>query len=425
MSSRAQVVGARLLSFGLLVLALELVSLVGIALAPRLIGVPIVRTARMERAHAAQIRRFLAEQHGPTPPRIELDSVLGWRYRAGFARGGDVMSAQALRNLRTYDTVPPPGIVRVAAFGDSFTYGNEVTTAEAWPSMIEAAHRDVEVLNFGVGGYGVDQALLRWQLEGHVYDPHVVVMGFTPDDLRRLVNVYRPFIDPTEFPLAKPRFLLDEGGALRLVPAPLRDTSDYAALLREPRRAARLGAHDQWFTRWRYEDPLHDVSATVRLMRSLVHHVRLRYLDPDRLLDGDEFNPRAEAFRLQVALFAEFAATVEESGRRHVVVMLPDASSLLQRFAGQRASYDGLADSARARGVDVVDAAAAFMATGDADDVPSWFAPGGHYSPTGNVIVARALAGEFRRRGRDAATTGPRATAPVPSPLERYPLVDR
>jgi len=53
---------------------------------------------------------------------------------------------------------------RVALVGDSFTFGMEVPYEDTWGAQLERALAgDVQVLNFGVDGYGVDQAYLRYR----------------------------------------------------------------------------------------------------------------------------------------------------------------------------------------------------------------------------------------------------------------------
>jgi hypothetical protein len=64
---------------------------------------------------------------------IELHPVLGWRYAPI-----NQMNALALRSTREYSPIPPPSVVQIAAFGDSFVYGNEVDNANAWPTLMDA-----------------------------------------------------------------------------------------------------------------------------------------------------------------------------------------------------------------------------------------------------------------------------------------------
>ena len=55
---------------------------------------------------------------------------------------------------------PKPGNECITLYGDSFTYGEEVDHEDAWSNRL-AERIGCHVGNYGVGGYGSDQALLR------------------------------------------------------------------------------------------------------------------------------------------------------------------------------------------------------------------------------------------------------------------------
>ena len=78
----------------------------------------------------------------------------------------------------------------------------------------------MQVLNFGVDGYGIDQMYLRYQRDVRPWKPQVVVIGFSGHDLRRTMAVY-PFV-AFGWPgyIVKPRFV-SENGQLRLLNVPL------------------------------------------------------------------------------------------------------------------------------------------------------------------------------------------------------------
>jgi hypothetical protein len=181
-------------------------------------GRDIRRVAAIYEDQSARIRRFL----DPGAVQLEqFDPGLGWRYTPGFRGDRHRINHQGLRGDREYATAPPPGVDRLAAFGDSFVYGNEVDTPDSWPARLETELGGAEVLNFGVGGYGTDQAWLRYRREGRRFGPRIVLIGFVPDDIRRNVNVYRRFLSDHELPLFKPRFRMSDDGVLRLLPCPL------------------------------------------------------------------------------------------------------------------------------------------------------------------------------------------------------------
>ena len=128
----------------------------------RLLSEPIRRRSAILREQTVRIAALLDTTRSR---REQLDPVLGWRYRAGYASDDDHLNAQGLRSRHEYAAAPPAGTLRVAAFGDSFVYGNEVTDDDAWTAVLEGGSGGIEVLNYGVGGYGLDQAFLRFQAE--------------------------------------------------------------------------------------------------------------------------------------------------------------------------------------------------------------------------------------------------------------------
>jgi lysophospholipase L1-like esterase len=82
-----------------------------------------------------------------------------------------------------------PGVVRVAAIGDSFTFGHGVADEETYPFQLERAlNRDAppgtrfEVLNFGVSGYGILDELAVLREKALALDPDVVLLGYLLND---------------------------------------------------------------------------------------------------------------------------------------------------------------------------------------------------------------------------------------------------
>jgi len=284
-------------------------------------------------------------------------------------------------------------------------YSNEVDDRDAWSELAEQMFPALEILNYGVGGYGVDQAYLKYLAEGTALSPHSVAIGFHPNDLGRLVNVYRRFLSIREFPLVKPRYVLGSNGELALLPTPIRRLSDYRKYLRRPEQIVELRENDEWYESAIYENPMYDLSATDRLVTHLWIRLKRRYFDPNRLFRGGAFNERSTAFKIQIALFEKFGAAVRARGAVPLIVIFPDRDALVARARGRPADYTPLLSQLQARALPYVDLADAFLLSGVPFDVPSWFMPGGHYSPTGNRLVARWL-------GERLLSRFPRCSAP-------------
>jgi len=360
---------------------------------------PIVRNAVFFERNGDLIRQFLNSKES----REVWDPVLGWRPRAGLSGPQDDISAQGIRAERLYAPLPARGVTRVAAFGDSFVYGNEVTTRESWARRLEVLDPRLEVLNYGVSAYGVDQAYLRYLREGTQFAPRIILIGFVEYDLRRLVNVCRCFMSHGEMPLIKPRFIFNHAGELRLLANPASSRSDLQRFAHDPRLLRTLGANDRWYQPLIYENPLYDVSATVRLLTTLSLRLYQEHLDPDRWMQRPSrvFAPgvrewrvrrSSEAYRLQVAIFDAFASAVRAANAVPVIVVFPSAGAIRGRFHHVPPAYTPLVRDMRSRGVAVMDLAEAFREFGNVASVDSYFTSGGHYSSTGNEIVARWIA---------------------------------
>ena len=97
----------------------------------------------------------------------------------------------------------------VSVYGDSFSWSEEVNAASAWPAQLSKL-LNCRVNNFGVGGFGTDQALIR--LYGNKTDqPEVLIMGFFSENIMRNVNQFRGLLSssPKEQFGFKPRFIVE------------------------------------------------------------------------------------------------------------------------------------------------------------------------------------------------------------------------
>lgn len=355
----------------------------------------IRRTSDIYEDQSAKIRQLFDMTN---PPMREIHPVLGWRYAANYKNAMHQLNSKALRSTKEYTPIPDPDVLRIATFGSSIVYCSEVDNPNSWPGLMEAENPDLEVLNYGVPGYGTDQAYLLYLLEGSDLSPQVVVIGFTSDELRRIVNVYQRFLSTRQPVSFKPRFLLNAQGELFLLEVPVRERADYERLLANPREIIRFGDHDYWYQPSVYENPLYDYSATVRMTCWMATEVNRRFLDPDRPFRGQVFNDTSSAFRIQLALFEKFAEAVRASDALPLVVLLPETESVQRGLRGDPKLYDPLLRPLRERGIDCVDAIEAFRDAGTSADVNVWFASGGHYSPEGNKVVASWLTGEIRKK---------------------------
>ena len=66
------------------------------------------------------------------------------------------------------------------------------------------------VLNFGVGNYGMDQAYLRLKREYDKNRTEIVILAVVPETIVRVLNVYKHYYEYGNTFGFKPRFILSK-----------------------------------------------------------------------------------------------------------------------------------------------------------------------------------------------------------------------
>ena len=367
-------------------------------------GLPTPVSARFRLE--APVRRQLERMLDGEPLYYALDAELGWTVRPDGRLPLYRANAQGLRADRVYAERPPPGTLRIAAFGDSFVHGSEVANQDAWPARLERLRPDLEVLNFGVGGYGVDQAWLRWRREGQRFEPQLVLIGFMTEDIHRSVNRFRPFLSPQQpEPRAKPRFVLRDAGGLALLPNPLPTLDAYRALVADEAAVLpRVGRGDAFYQALWRPTPL-SILPSLRLAR----FARFA-LSPARTIVDGRFNPRSEAFEVTARVIEGFHAEVRAAGSLGVVLFLPTREDFERRRDRRGDAWAPLRERLGRDGIESLDVIDCFERPRFLRAVV--FMKGGHYGPATNRVVARCLLEAFEARGwlahaqRDRADVG-------------------
>lgn len=132
------------------------------------------------------------------------DEVLGWDAE---------ITGDRIRGSAVYANPAATNITRVVTLGDSYAYGFELDNSETFSAILSAQANNIEVLNMGVPGYGIDQAYLKYKHHGAAYQPQVVLLAiYTTDYERSSINF--------SF-LAKPKYAQRDGAiVLENVPVP-------------------------------------------------------------------------------------------------------------------------------------------------------------------------------------------------------------
>ncbi|MBI2061518.1 MAG: hypothetical protein HYT87_17395 [Nitrospirae bacterium] len=331
---------------------------------------------------------------------------LGWSIRPQAATPDGMYRAnsQGIRAGREYTARPPHGLTRISAYGDSFVHGDEVGFDDTWEAELMRLDPRLEALNFGVMGFGSDQAFLRYREERTRFQSQVVLIGYMSENIQRTVNVFRAFYTPGYgMPFTKPRFVLDPSG-LKLLENPLPTRADYRAMLESPGPTLRrLSKDDGWF-KWMPHEGKWDGLAVVRLGKTALFWYR-RVLAPDAILTPEGVYRRgSDAFELTRAILSAFYAEVEIHGEFPVIVLFPSPADVRRYRKTGKARYAPLADDLQKMKRRVIDTLPALAGLTPDPLTPD---PGGgavnvHYSAAQNKAVARKILEEMSHSWPDA-----------------------
>jgi hypothetical protein len=338
------------------------------------------------RTHSRQVLGTVAPWGTWDASYFVYDRELGWTVGLNkrSPSGLYFSSVEGLRsagpNVRMADQSPA---FRVALIGDSHAFSYEVPFGDSWGHHLHRLlGQDVQVLNFGVDGYGIDQMYLRYRRDVRPWKPRVVVVGFSGHDLRRTMAVY-PFVS-FGWPgyIVKPRFAI-ESGELRLLnlPLPTPDEVLGAGALRElPFVEYDLGY------------------ATTKLCWRFDHSpLILRFLASAYPRRGDPLVAEETTKTLNSLLFTEIVRSVEEDEAVPVIVLMHSRNELVP----ETLSRAGLAFLDMTECVSTVPADLRLVASGH------------HYTGLANEAIARCTAPAVELALKRATVPG---RGPLPHP---------
>jgi len=314
-------------------------------------------------------------------PKESTRSVHGWWQS----------NALGARRRTEISSRTPRGMRRILAFGDSFTQCSRVRQEETWPYFWEERNDRLEVVNFGVDGYNLCQAQLRYGELGPELSHDLVVLMFVPrDDLWRDINVYRGLRGWVNY-VPTPRYVL-EGETLRLVRSPYTSWDAFFEDNREgpsPAFLRHLKTYDRFYFASKFEVP--PVLGQSMIYKLTAH---VAYTTQRRGIEAGLMRTNSEAFRVSMRVMQRLAAEARTAGAGLAVVFLPTVEDLAayEEDGEFRRRWEAMVAEIARRGVKTVDLLEDLAAV-PRDQID--LADGWHYGPRGNRLIAALLDDEL------------------------------
>ena len=274
-----------------------------------------------------------------------------------------------------------------AVYGDSFSFGSNVPDGAPYPNRL-SERLGCRVANFGVAGYGSDQALMRYRS----HEPgsaSFVVLAHLTENVMRNVNQYRALLYPTARNGFKPRFVLGPRGALENVAIPPIAPADYSKFVSRPEEFLE---HEYFAPGGASGTATRRFPHALALLRAFAHFHVVAELKGD-IWYKDFYRPEhpSNALQLATGIFREFVREATERGQHPVALILSTELDFIDHRQTGEWVHQPLLDALERTGIPYLDTSSAFESRMEGRS-PSEFFSGAHPTEEGHEILADIVA---------------------------------
>lgn len=334
---------------------------------------------------------------------VERNDLLGWPSTSEY--GGEMYDDSGARRSPACDAMT--GGSCVSLYGESFTFGGEVDHESAWGNVL-AGLLGCRVANYGVSGYGTDQALLRYRSNADDDSP-VVVLGFLQENILRNLTRCRDLLTGVSGYALKPRFVLGPDSSLQLVPLPELTEQEYRRVLGIQGPLLVLD-HESFYPgsgivvarRWPF------TLSAIRAFHDFRMSAKLRD-EPQWTRFYDRDDPR-DGLGITAAIIQAFVDEARTRKQMPFVVVFANEPDIHYFRKAGRFPCANLVEDLESRGIHVLDFGAQLERSTRDRELHPLFMPRGHYGEEINRMLA-----EFVRDNLVGADGRPLDLARAPS----------
>ncbi len=135
-----------------------------------------------------------------------FDAKLGWKQKLNSS-GFFEFKKKKIKYIHHRNLIKKHKKKLIASFGDSYVYSNHMDDRNTWSEQISKKN-NFNVLNYGVGNYGLDQAILKYENTNLSKETKIVIMGFVPETITRVQSSWKHYTEFGNINGFKPKFEL-------------------------------------------------------------------------------------------------------------------------------------------------------------------------------------------------------------------------
>ena len=276
------------------------------------------------------------------------DPTLGWVHKK--QEGGYSFYLKGCLGQEWHVSIGPEGerlndvpfnFHKISIYGDSYIFGDDNNNNETIPSYLSRKTKS-NVKNFGMGAYGVDQAVLRFESNLATDKPEIAILGVFSENINRNINNFRPFYlaRANSYDIGFKPIFLKQGDSYRLqIPPKL--TRD-KTVLREKILDSSLT--DYWY---RYDQD-HKLRVTFPFTINLIKSFMVIKKNPKWNRDNEVWKLPEETKKLTYIL-QRFITSAKSNHIRPIIVFIPTITDINEFEKNNTYSYESYLKEFRAQ----------------------------------------------------------------------------
>ena len=144
--------------------------------------------------------------------RSSFDKNLGWLKRPNVTEFHDKTKKKttfSIDKFRARKSKHSHLKKKIEAYGDSFVFGRFVRDQNVWTEIL-SKNMGYNIINYGVGNYGFDQALLRYERNKNKNKNSIYTfIGVVPETINRINSIWKHYLEFGNIYGFKPSFFFD------------------------------------------------------------------------------------------------------------------------------------------------------------------------------------------------------------------------
>lgn len=322
-----------------------------------------------------------------SPPKIHRDEYENYLKKRDEYLGWGMLKPRPTPAYPDFDKHPSC----LSMYGDSSVYGILVSDEDTATNYLSKLLH-CRVSNYGVSGYGTDQAYLRFH--SNINDKSkIVILGFLTENIFRNVNRYRYCLygSSNHKFMLKPRFIAGKDGGLTLIPLPKLSYDNFVRVVDSPEKYLEY----EYFIPGNSEGIVKQkFPFTFTLIKVLIKNKSFR----NRILLGipmfeSFYNVEHPSNGLMVTflIMKQFCIEAECQNKVPIILIIPTKTDLAFYSKNKKFVYGNLTKMLKDNKMRFIDVGPELIARLNGKNPNKLYLKGGHFNANGNKLLAEII----------------------------------